>query len=162
MPDAVWPTVHPRPTSSRNGFGRELKGHTRTDRGGGHFATCWVVAFGLPIVPVSRYYLREDRAARRHRIEGESRPRAAEVARTYAFCWLLVPAVVVAPLLVLLSQADRIGDEASTGSKLAFAGVFLAVLGGSIAAVTALLALYRARWAPVREAVWVEAPATER
>ncbi|BCB90774.1 hypothetical protein [Phytohabitans suffuscus] len=172
MPDAVWPTAFPRPTSSRNGFGRELKGFTRPDGSGGRFATCWVVAFGLPVVPLSRCYLSQERAfstpprgfrlraATRYRIEGESRVRVAEVARTYAFCWLLVPAVVLAPLLVLLERVD--GDDRSNASKAALVAAFLAVLVGSILVLTALLAAYRARWAPVRTVVWVDPPAGGR
>ncbi|BCB75761.1 hypothetical protein GCM10022251_26430 [Phytohabitans flavus] len=166
MPDAVWLTAHPRPTSSRNGFGRELKGFTRPDATGRRFATCWFVAFGLPIVPLSRCYLSEDRpretwlgATARYRIEGESRLRAAEVLRTYAFGWLLVPAVLIAPALVLLSQADRvIDDEGSDVAKLSLVGAFLLVLLGSILALGVLRGLYRQRWAPVREVVWVDAP----
>jgi hypothetical protein len=177
MPDAVWPTPHPRPTSSRNGFGRELKGFTRPDESGSRFATCWVVAFGLPIVPVSRCYLTEERAftapardlrlraATRYRIAGVSRRRVTEIVRTYAFCSLVVPAVVIAPVLVLLSQADRIvdtGDGGATGPKLALVAAFLLVLTASILGLSAALALYRTRWAPVREVEWVDPPQVER
>ncbi|GAA4460360.1 hypothetical protein GCM10023170_061300 [Phytohabitans houttuyneae] len=177
MPDAVWRTSHPRPTSSRNGFGRELKGFTRPDESGHRFATCWVVAFGMPIVPVSRCYLREDRAfttaargfrlhsAARYQIDGQSRRRWTEIVRTYAFCWLLVPAIVIAPTLVLLSQADRIvdtGADGATGPKLALVAVFLLLLTGSILALSAALALYRTRWAPVRAAKWVDPPPDAR
>lgn len=173
MPDAVWPAAQPRPTASRNGFGRELMGFTRADESGHRFATCWVVAFGLPIVPVSRCYLSEQRAvgppvrgfrlrsATRYRIEGESRRRVSEILRTYAFCWLLVPAVVIVPVLVLLSQADRIvdvRDGGATGPKLALVAAFVLLVTGSILALSAALALYRSRWAPVRTVEWVERP----
>lgn len=195
MPDHVWPAARPRPTASRNGFGRELMGFTRPDESGGRFATCWVVAFGLPIVPVARCYISEERThthlgsthipdgsppagdgharagghvtrvrgGRRYRIEGESRRRVPEILRTYAFCWILVPAVVVAPVLVLLSQADRFVDTASedgagVGAKLALVAALLLVMTTSILVLSAALALYRSRWAPIRTAEWIDRP----
>jgi hypothetical protein len=173
MADAVWRTSQPRPTASRNGFGRELMGFTRPNESGGRFATCWLVAFGLPIVPLSRCYVKQEpaptspvrgfrlRGDTTYQIEGVSRRRASEILRTYAFCWLLVPAVVVVPVLALLSHADRIvdrGEDGATGRKVVLVGAFLLLLTGSILALQGALVLYRRRWAPVRSVEWVDPP----
>jgi len=170
MTDPVWPTHRPSRMSSRNGFGLELKGFTRPDAAGRCFATCWIVVFGLPVVPLSRLYLKERSytvrtkgilfsATARYEVDGESRLRRAELARTYAFCWLIGPAAVIVPILLLLANAERmVGEDGSTVSTLLLVGTFLFLLIASVTALSVILTHYRARWAPLRTAVWTDPP----
>jgi hypothetical protein len=177
MPDEVWPVAYHPPFRTSNGFGTGLKGFTRADGTGRYFATCWYVAFDLPVVPLYRYYLRR-RAVRLetsglefttttdYQIDGESRLRAVEILRTYVFCWLAMPAIVVAPILVMLSNADRItsGLEGHVPVSPIFViiGAFILWLIGSIIVGIWLLGVYRARWAPIRPVRWIDPPTTRR
>lgn len=163
MPDEVWPLAagsHP-PLRSYNGVGTELKGFTGVDATGHRFATCWSILFGIPLIPVGRYYLREvsttisgnavhSRTTTRYEMAGESRLRAAEVLRTYAF-WLLGLALVGAPLALLGVYADRLG-----GAVCCLVVVLVGWVIGSIALLSHLLTRYRDEWAPVREVRWLD------
>ncbi|WP_051791612.1 hypothetical protein [Amycolatopsis jejuensis] len=172
MPDEVWPLTpddHPR-LSSTNGFGTELHGFTREDADGWRFATRWLTALGLPLVPLERYYLREVKTLdamldavrglpwthrKRYELSGQSRLRAAEILRTYLFCWVAGPVFIALPVALLLSFADELAESA---------GVFLlvilfgSVLAGSIMGLSALHARYQEQWAPLRTVRWRDAP----
>jgi hypothetical protein len=160
MRDDVWPisAEHPGPRSLRssNGIGYDLKGFTRPDARGYRFATHWFMIIGLPLVPLGRYYLRDlglDAArsdhvvtTTRYDIAGRSRIRAAEVARTYAFGWLM-PVVVLLPLLALFTWVD----DLPVWIPLA------AVVVWPIVAITVtvfVLMHYRDHWAPLRQPRW--------
>lgn len=163
MRDAVWPVSadHPGPEnwSSCNGIGYDLKGFTRVDATGYHFATLWFAIIGLPILPFGRYYLRESgfdlganygvsgQTRTRYDIAGTARLRFSEILRTYAFCWL-TPAAAIWPLIALLERADDFP---------VWVPITAVVVWPTTAIVLAVAALtyYRKKWAPLREVRWV-------
>lgn len=126
-----------------------------------YFATRYFSIVGLPIVPLGRFYLREteklfsmqgavSRETTRYAIAGRSRIRVGEVLRTYLFCWLLGPAIVLVPIGLLLGNADEISQ--SIGFWWVFGG-FIFWLFASIFLLVFLMGAYRKRWAPLREAL---------
>jgi hypothetical protein len=104
--------------STWNGFGTALRGYGRRAPDGSHHATQWVVAAGLPLVPLRRLRLlagASTTTSGASRIT-TSRPvtvleatplRVAEVLLTYLMWWLIGPAVVVAPLLAVTVLMDH-------------------------------------------------------
>jgi hypothetical protein len=158
MPDDVRPISekNPGPGSlySFNGIGFGLKGLTRTDRDGFCLATRWFMIAGLPIIPLGRYYIREEGTtvdgisdtATRYTVAGTASLRVSEVLRTYAFSWL-TPIAVIVPMIAVLHRADEVGFW------WCLAMVTLWPITGIALAVTALY-LYRDRWAPLREVRW--------
>lgn len=146
--------------STFNGIGTELKGFTRPDASGMHFGTRYFVVFGLPVIPLGRYYLRQTsmsaqamNTTTRYAIAGRSRLRFSEVLKTYLFCWIYGPAVVLIPILLLLSNADAVSDKVGFGWVI---GGFAFWLLASIAFLVTLLAFYRDNWAPIRQVRWLE------
>jgi hypothetical protein len=167
MADEVWALAagESLEMSTFNGIGTELKGFTRPDATGRYFGTRYVTLFGLPIVPLGRYYLRQTTSeyrgpgtVTRYAIAGRSRPRAAEILRTYLYCWLFAPAIVLAPILTLLYNADHLAEKFAFGWLL---GAFFLCLLVSIAILTTLHATYRTRWAPTRQAQWLDRPPSQ-
>lgn len=138
---------------SFNGIGFDLKGLTRTDADGFCFATRWFIIAGLPIIPLGRYYVREEGMTvdatidtTRYTIAGTASLRMSEILRTYAFRWL-TPIAVLVPMIAVLNRADDIGFW------WILAVVLLWPITGITLAVTALT-IYRDRWAPLRRARW--------
>jgi hypothetical protein len=171
MPDKVWPLSHQPRLHNVNGHGTELKSFTRADSSGRYFATGWATVAGMPLIPLRRYYLSQGgttfegsvvrRTVKTHyQIAGESRLRASEVLRTYVFCWLLAPAVILGPVIAFFTQVDAIADALSGVFILVIAAPFAWIFGIGYL-VTKLLDVYRARWAPVREVEWIEEPFRE-
>jgi hypothetical protein len=164
MPDDVWPVRHGevRALSSFNGIGFTLRGFTRTDPSGRCFATRWLVVLLLPVVPLQRYYVTQGATtptapgwSTHYRFHGRSRLRAGEILRTYVFCWLVAPAIVLVPIILWLTHADQIADATSFWLVL---GVFIVLVLGGVALVVWLVSVYRQRWAPLRTVRWVDAP----
>ncbi|MEV6637781.1 hypothetical protein AB0M54_44340 [Actinoplanes sp. NPDC051470] len=170
MVDRVWEVTGQPVLTTYNGFGSGLRGFTRVDGSGRCFATRWLLALYLPVFPLTRYYLSEHPldpldAARhsyivlgRYQIDGESRPRAAEILRTYAFWWLIVPLVGPGPLLLVGRHLHGVADTMSTAQTwMSIAGFllwpFLVIWG-----LTTLRDVYRRRWAPLRTVTWVDPP----
>jgi NADH:ubiquinone oxidoreductase subunit K len=144
-----------------DGFGFSLMGLTRLDPSGHCFATRWLTVLGLPVLPLNRYYLQPGdtsftiRGTRStqltsYRIVGAADLRAAEILRTLLYCWLVGPAIVVLPLVLLFVNIDAIVDSVP-GGVLTLIVVVLAWLVGSVAGLSAVLQVYRKRWAPLRE-----------
>lgn len=168
MPDDVWPlpAAEPPMLNTFNGTGLELKGFTRADAAGRCFATRWLVLLGMPIIPLGRYYLRQGSTTgfasgsyteyrTRYAIEGRARPRFFEIIRTYVFCWLIGPGVVLAPTLALLWRVDELSDAIAPDSGWSFLAVTALALGWPVSAIVLLVMLlqnYRKHWAPVRTA----------
>jgi hypothetical protein len=110
----------------------------------------------LPVIPLDRYYVTQgpttgrqtgaySRSTTQYTIHGRSRLHVSEILRTYAFQWLLAPAFVVGPIVLLLAYANEINFGLLIGG-------FLVWLVGSIIALVVLSAAYRRRWAPLCEA----------
>jgi hypothetical protein len=168
-PDRVWPSS--APPRLRSAFGIGLKGFTGRDETDRRFATSWVIAWGLPLIPLRRYYLLEgptysdfylgfhSTTSKEYYFYGESHLRAVEIIRTYIYCWLVVPAVVFVPTLALWSRADQFMDlfpRDSAIGPLVHIALFLGWLIGSTVALALLATAYRDRWAPVRDVEWVD------
>lgn len=175
MVDDVWPLARGErvPLRSYNGIGFGFKGFTRTDADGRCFATLWFTVLGLPLIPLSRYYVAEQgtsfysigtysRTTTRYVIYGRSRLHAEEILRTYVFQWVLGPAFVLVPIILWLSHADEISGEttdSTSGWRISLLiGVFVIWLIGSIIALSFLTTTYRHRWAPLRKARMVRRP----
>ncbi|MBA0050180.1 hypothetical protein E0L36_04485 [Streptomyces sp. AJS327] len=137
-------------------IGTMLLHNSRADESGGFFATCWFMVL-LPIVPLSRYYVRQtgyrdesglltSRTTTTYEIVGRSRVRWTEVVRTYLLCWLVLPAVFVGPILFAVLRWD---SETS-----ALYGTFVSV--GLFFLLFTLFLLYRTYWRPVREVRWAD------
>jgi hypothetical protein len=160
MADDVWPVSVDNPSGSLrsfNGTGFGLKGFTRVDATGYHFATRWFMIVGFPIIPLERYYLREVSAdfvtdygayseITRYDIAGTARLRLGEILRTYACVWL-TPVVVILPLIALLLRANDIPLWVSITAVVLWptTAICLAVM---------VLMYYRKHWAPLREVQW--------
>lgn len=170
MADEVWPLAADTKVrlGTSNSTGWELNGFTRKDESGYQFATRWYVFFGLPIVPLSRYYLREvDPTAQlnamtpEYHFAGQSRLRFDEIVRTYLACWVIAPLVIVGPILLWLGNMDQVTDwmaEDATWPYYVLVGGFVFWLLASIGVLLFTLHHYRARWAPIREVRWGDAP----
>lgn len=170
MADEVWPL--PPNTKVRlgtsNATGWEFNGQTRKDEFGYYFATRWYSFSGLPIVPLSRYYLRDagldilvSSGATKYEIAGQSRLRADEIVRTYLACWVVAPLIIAGPLVAWVGNADQLTDwmaEDASWPVYVLIGGFAFWLLASIGILIFVLHLYRARWAPIREVRWVNAP----
>jgi hypothetical protein len=163
VPDDVWPLGpgEPGPLGSFNGIGFTMRGFTRTDTSGRCFATRWFVMFLLPVIPLARYYVTEGATTptaaswtTRYQLHGRSRLRAGEVLRTYVFCWLVAPGIVLVPIILWLTHADQIADATSFWVVLV---VFLVLVLGGVALVVTLISVYRRRWAPLRTVRWLDA-----
>jgi hypothetical protein len=156
MADEVWPSTEQPVLTSFNGIGQGLRGFTRVDAGGRCFATRWLLVAGLPVVPLTRYYLREYPQGA-FRVDGESRLRAVEVVRAYVYWWLVVPAVGILPMLAAAHRLRQVESMSTAGTWWAIGGFVLWV----VLVLTGLVTLrqaYRKHWAPVREVVWVDPP----
>jgi hypothetical protein len=141
---------------SWNGIGFEFKGLTRKDAAGYCFATRWFMIIGLPVLPLGRFYVRDDgmdftqagvnRTATRYRIGGTGRLRAVEVLRTYAFGWL-TPVIAIVPLIALLYRADDVPIWLPLTAVCVWPtlAIVLAVAG---------VGYYRKHWAPRRAPRW--------
>ena len=166
MPDKVAPFAGGQGLrlGTGNGFGRTMMGLTRVDESGRCFATRWFTVFGLPVVPLDRYYLKEAGmtvAARgagtvtttKYEIFGTAALRGSEIIRTYLYCWLFAPLLGVGPVLLLLSDADGLADELP-GGVLTLIVLFILLLAVSVTLVVVIHGFYRKRWAPLREPEW--------
>lgn len=151
---------------SFNGIGFGFKSFTRTDARGCCFATRWFMLVYLPVIPLGRYYVKDQgttgtyagaytSTTTRYTIYGRSPLRADEILRTYVFQWVLGPAFVIVPIILWLSNADAISGETSdsvSGWRIfLLIAVFLIWLIGSIAALVVLMLTYRRKWAPLRD-----------
>ncbi|WP_189538261.1 hypothetical protein [Streptomyces roseolilacinus] len=141
-----------RPNESKfnyyNGiFGFDLRGCTRTDDSERFFATRWFIFNLLPLIPLQRYYLSETRVSSQqytgqiehvfansvYKVHGRSRLHVGEIVRTYAYAWLVAPALVIVPVVHLMETTDRADDSTDIwliiGALLwPFIGIFLVVL----------------------------------
>jgi hypothetical protein len=165
MPDEVWPV----PAADRlltfdgyNGFGFMLRGFTRLDGEDRCFATCWSNFAGLPVRPTERYYLSEKGFSsvnaewmRVYGLHGRSRLRRIEVLRTYAYCWLVAPAIVLLPSTAAIVLAVHVSDALS--ACLLIGGLFCWPSAGVIINIR-LLTAFRTRWTQARDVRWVDAP----
>jgi hypothetical protein len=156
--DDVWPLLANDNVTLRsyNGIGFGFKSPTRTDANGRCFVTRWFMVLYLPVIPLGRYYVTQGSTSTRHTgarsrsttqytIHGRSRLHVSEILRTYAFQWLLAPAFVVGPIVLLLAYANEINFGLVIGG-------FFVWLVGSIIALAVLSTVYRRRWAPLCEA----------
>ena len=171
MPDQVWPLTSPSYSRlySFNGIGFGLLGATRKDATGRCFVTRWFTLLYLPVIPLGRYYVSQGHTdhdyfgagsttTTDYRFLGQSSLRFSEILRTYLFFWLYAPAVVLLPVIALLSHANEFVRALEPGAGwpvLVLIGLFITLLVGSLALVIWLLEVYRTRWAPLREAQWV-------
>jgi hypothetical protein len=144
-----------------NGFGFSLMGLTRLDSSGHCFATRWLIILGLPVLPLNRYYLQpgdttfmtrgsSSTLLSSYRIAGAADLRGTEILRTLLYCWLVGPAIVVGPLVLLFVNIDAIVHSVPGGVLTLIAGV-LAWLIGSAVGLTVVQQYYRQHWAPLRE-----------
>ncbi|MFJ5925008.1 hypothetical protein ACIQF6_20625 [Kitasatospora sp. NPDC092948] len=171
MPDKVTPLRTAPRLGTFNGFGRTMLGKTRVDADGACFATRWFTMVMLPIWPLGRYYLKEGetvhvdgrRGASSSTTEyaflGQAELRGSEILRTYLFCWVVVPVVILGPVTVMC-----INDK---GFSRDHGLLFIALLFGlpivGMIVVAWLLVLHAKVLAPLREPQWVEsAPARRR
>ena len=166
MPDKV-EEVWPLPASARkmslrsvNGIGFEMKGFTRADSSGRYFGTRWFTIIGLPVVPRHRFYLCKESSSTasrgnssstttRYSISGQAHLRGSEILRTYVFCWLFGPAVVIVPIVLAVLLGDVVPVGVIVGFVLVWmiAAIFLLVI---------LLDKYHKKWGPVRSVRWVQ------
>jgi hypothetical protein len=116
-----------------NGFGTVHLGVEARQPDDTRWATLWITLFFLPVVPLRRERLE----LFEHRGTGyacrvlERGPHAwGGIARSLVFSWLLVPAFVLAPASLLVSEVwrDQLGWSA-TGQNIAI-GVWIAWLIG--------------------------------
>jgi hypothetical protein len=139
-------------------------GLTRADESGRCFATRWVTALGLPLIPLGRYYLKEagmsltsqglgSTTTTRYEIFGVSPLRISEIIRTYLYCWLFVPALGAGPSLLLLADADDVA-EVLPGGIIGVIVLFAMMLIASVMLVVVIHGYYREHWAPLREPEW--------
>ncbi|GAA4518139.1 hypothetical protein GCM10023191_091810 [Actinoallomurus oryzae] len=166
MPDRVTPFAGGRGPrlGTGNGFGWAMMGLTRVDESGRCFATRWVTALGLPLVPLDRYYLKEtgmtvvshgfgSTTTTRYEIFGVAPLRGSEIIRTYLYCWLFAPLLGAGPTILLLSDADDV-SAALPGGVIALIVLFVLLLIASIMLLVAIHGYYRKHWAPLREPEW--------
>ncbi|MET9963520.1 hypothetical protein ABZ128_31360 [Streptomyces sp. NPDC006326] len=123
--------------STWNGIGTKYLGFSRARADGSHHATEWFVVASMPIVPLRRHHLVVGRttytrgtaagstSTTTYRLLGRTRLRWRDVLATYAAWWVVGPALVLAPFL-LLSWAD---GDAGRGSAF-WSGVI--VIGGLV------------------------------
>ncbi|MGW0602058.1 hypothetical protein ACWD11_33730 [Streptomyces sp. NPDC002776] len=141
-----------------NAIGMMLLHNSRADGSGGFLATCWFMVI-LPVVPLSRYYVRQTgysdqsglfstRTTTSYDIVGRSRVRWIEVVRTYLVWWIVMPAAFVGPIVVAVGQEDE---------NAGLYGMFVSV--GLVFLLLTLVFFYGKYWRPVREVRWAEAEA---
>jgi hypothetical protein len=139
-----------------NAIGTMLLHNSRPDESGGFFATCWFMVI-LPVVPLSRYYVRQTgysdesglfstRTTTRYEIVGRSRVRWIEVVRTYLAWWIVMPAAFVGPIVAAVGREDE---------NAGLYGMFISV--GLVLLLLTLFFIYGRYWRPVREVRWAEA-----
>jgi hypothetical protein len=111
----------------------------------------------LPVVPLSRYYVRQTgysdesglfstRTTTRYEIVGRSRVRWIEVVRTYLAWWIVMPAAFVGPIVAAVGREDE---------NAGLYGMFISV--GLVLLLLTLFFIYGRYWRPVREVRWAEA-----
>jgi hypothetical protein len=160
MPDEVWPLARGEGVWLRTiyGIGCEMKGFTRPDASGRYFGTRWVTFVLMPVIPLDRFYLEEVSSGgvsvgvysewrTRYKIAGRARLHFGEILRTLIFGWLVAPAVVLVPNMILLSRANDLNVWLVLGG-------FMGWLIGSIVVLELVLTWYRLHWAPVRTVRW--------
>ncbi|MEV7020322.1 hypothetical protein [Streptomyces sp. NPDC093991] len=100
-----------------NAIGTMLLHNSRADETGGFFATCWFMVI-LPVVPLSRYYVRQTgysdqsglltiNTTTSYHIVGRSRIRWIEVGRTYLAWWIVMPTAFVGPIVISVGGEDE-------------------------------------------------------
>jgi hypothetical protein len=134
-----------RHITSMNGVGRTLLAPTAADTSGAYFITMWFTVIG-PLVPIARFYVRSAEpdpltgvypigAQSHYDLLGRSPLVPAEVLRTYLYCWVLAPLVVLGPLVPLLLRIDdvwaAIGGWAFGLVIVALAGTLFALMYGT-------------------------------
>ena len=154
-PENVWPMPpgkRIRPLRTINGIGAGLYSWSLPDADGRQFATRWLCAFGMPLLPTGRYYVTKgatqhtyQRQSTSYQIHGRSHLRAREILRTYAYFWLLVPGAFLIPLILFVIFA-----EAVLAVIWFFIAIVLVLTWASMAAsiARAFAPLYAVRWNP--------------
>jgi hypothetical protein len=141
-----------RPLRTVNGFGAGLYSWSLPDAEGRQFATRWLCASGIPLLPTARYLVTKGgtqhgfrRESTSYAIHGRAHLRAREILSTYAYFWLLVPGIFLGPLILFI---------VFTGPALAIIWFFIALVlflvWASMAASIgrAFAPLYVVRWNP--------------
>lgn len=165
MPDKVIPLQKSPRLGSVNGIGWTMMGHTRVDGDGNCFATRWLTLFGLPILPLDRFYLKElgttfqskgteQKTTSRYQIFGTAPLSVNELIRTYLYCWLFAPLIGIGPLVLYLADADHLGHSLP-GGIITYLILLFVVLFVSIGVLVALHEQYRKHLAPLRQAEFV-------
>lgn len=159
MADPLYPLAHDEDLpelGTYNAIGTMLLHNSRADESGGFFATCWFMVI-LPVVPLSRYYVRQAgysdesglfsvRTTTNYEIVGRSRVRWTEAVRTYLAWWIVMPAALVGPNVVA-----AVGWE---DENAGFYGMIVSV--GLLSLLLTLFSVYGRYWRPVREVRWAE------
>jgi hypothetical protein len=159
MADSLYPMARDEDLpelGSYNAIGTMLLHNSRADESGGFFATCWFMVI-LPVIPLSRYYVRQTgysdesglfsvKTTTSYEIIGRSRVRWIEVVRTYLVWWIVMPAALVGP-----NVAAAVGSEDESAGLY---GMFVSV--GLTCLLLTLFFFYGRYWRPVRGVRWVE------
>ncbi|MFD5478763.1 hypothetical protein [Streptomyces hawaiiensis] len=158
MADPLYPLVPDEglpELGTYNAIGTMLLHNSRADESGGFFATCWFMVI-LPVVPLSRYYVRQTgysdesglfsiRTTTSYEIVGRSRVRWIEVVRTYLVWWIVMPTAFVGPIVAAVGREDE---------NAGLYGMFVSV--GLVFLLLTLFFFYGKYWRPVREVRWAE------
>jgi hypothetical protein len=163
MSDKVIPLEQSPRLGSMNGIGWTMMGLTRVDRDGNCFGTRWFTLFGLPILPLDRFYLKElgtqhesqgirqTKSTSRYQVFGTAPLSVNELIRTYLYCWLFGPLIGAGPLVVYLLDADHLAHSLP-GGVITYLVLLFVVLLVSIGVLVTLHEQYRKHLAPLREA----------
>lgn len=132
------------------GTGVRLGTWSRLDREGKRFAVRWISLFGMPLLPIGRFYLKPGSSFTFHSgngtktttlytFYGRAGLQLGEILRSYVYFWVACPAVIVGPMFLIRS----------TGWNMLwfFAGIFIIGMIGEI---------YKQQFSPLYEPLFAD------